>query len=1058
MRNINYLLCLLLLNGLLFAKAEVSAELQSEIENAIAKQSTVRAVIFLEDQLDVLALDAQLYREQANARERAYRVITALQNKASETQGEILSFLNSHSKSEVAMTEPFWIANLITVEAIPAVIYALADRNDIRYLDVEPRAQLDDFVFEGPAEKSIPNGHEPGLGFVNADKVWALGYSGSGRLVMNIDSGVDGNHPALAARWRGLSVPSNQAWLGAGTFPNSCPGSIHGTHVMGTIAGMDPATNDTVGVAPAAEWIAAQAIGCGVSTTSAFQWGMNPDGNASTIDDMPDVICNSWFDGTTGVCRAAIYQALFNSVEAAGIAIVFSAGNAGPGTQTITGPKNINTNLVNVFAVANLNGGTPGLTVAGGSSRGPSACGGATPPLLIKPEVGAPGTAVRSAGANGGYALLSGTSMAAPHASGAIALLKEPFPDATGYEIKMALYLTAAETASDLATFNDGEETGSTSGEDNDYGRGIIDIYAAYQFLNNGGLTSPVSPENFAAYSDYLTPTSMQLSWTDPATQINGDPIVRPLRIIISRDGAVIDSVDSGIENYTDTGLIDGETYEYGIYAKYSDSGFRSFEVNSSWVAGGAAQPSPVTGFDISGSTDAVLLKWTNPVSNIDGTPLDDMAGINLYQNGTLITNFTRTSADSGRADSVQFSPVSGYYEWQVALYDNENPQNESELTIELRTPINLNLVDAFADTIAIPGVFWQTDNAEVNDRADNPPSGPYALNLNGTPTTGENVESHPIDMSAQSGNGVSFSYQYQPQGAGNEPPEPADSLRVRLLNDAGEWIRVRAYPGSNLVPFVQETIDLDSEPSGSGSFFHSQFQIRFEVLSSPHPIIPRDDWFVDNIFLGIPEAVAALSTDTLYMDTTEVGQTSSAVVEVQNIGLLDYDVSNIVAGGIFSVDQSSFTVGQSGKVDLSVNFAPQANGNYQGIISIVHNAANGDSLHLVVMGTAGMVTAIEPGQTMPQRYDIAQNYPNPFNPSTTIAYQLPQRSETRLIIYNVLGEKIRTLLSGSQPAGFHQAIWDGRDDAGRPVASGVYLYRFTAGDFNKVKKLMLLR
>lgn len=87
------------------------------------------------------------------------------------------------------------------------------------------------------------------------------------------------------------------------------------------------------------------------NSIAAFQWAMNPDGNPATIDDMPDAISNSWYDpNVTNECTG-IYKTTLDAVEAAGIAVVFSAGNSGPGASTITKPKNINTNEVNVFCV-----------------------------------------------------------------------------------------------------------------------------------------------------------------------------------------------------------------------------------------------------------------------------------------------------------------------------------------------------------------------------------------------------------------------------------------------------------------------------------------------------------------------------------------------------------------------------------------------------------------------------------------------------------------------------------------------------------------------------------
>ncbi len=90
--------------------------------------------------------------------------------------------------------------------------------------------------------------------------------------------------------------------------------------------------------------------------------------------------------------------------------------------------------------------------------------------------------------------------------------------------------------------------------------------------------------------------------------------------------------------------------------------------------------------------------------------------------------------------------------------------------------------------------------------------------------------------------------------------------------------------------------------------------------------------------------------------------------------------------------------------------------------------------------------------------YGLGQNYPNPFNPWTTISYQLPERVFVSLKVYNVLGELVRTLQEGKRPAGRHTVQWDGEDNSGRFVASGVYFYRITAGNFSKTGKMLLIR
>ena len=104
--------------------------------------------------------------------------------------------------------------------------------------------------------------------------------------------------------------------------------------------------------------------------------------------------------------------------------------------------------------------------------------------------------------------------------------------------------------------------------------------------------------------------------------------------------------------------------------------------------------------------------------------------------------------------------------------------------------------------------------------------------------------------------------------------------------------------------------------------------------------------------------------------------------------------------------------------------------------------------------------TAVEvsEGNAVPSGYTLSQNYPNPFNPETTIRYELPEAGTVRLSLYTVSGQLVRTLVDGKRSAGTYSVSWDGRDDAGRDVASGVYLSRMVVGQFSAVRKLVLTR
>jgi hypothetical protein len=104
--------------------------------------------------------------------------------------------------------------------------------------------------------------------------------------------------------------------------------------------------------------------------------------------------------------------------------------------------------------------------------------------------------------------------------------------------------------------------------------------------------------------------------------------------------------------------------------------------------------------------------------------------------------------------------------------------------------------------------------------------------------------------------------------------------------------------------------------------------------------------------------------------------------------------------------------------------------------------------------------TPVDNGGTvfLPQSYRLNQNYPNPFNPETEISYTLPKGGYVSLTVFNLLGEKVRTLVDRFQGAGDYYVRWDGTDASHKTVASGVYLYRLKAGDYNEIKKMILLK
>jgi len=618
-------LALLLISSTGFSQVEISSRLQDALNRA-GQDDYLQVIVLLRSQVDLATLDQQLYTEKASLQQRAYQVITALQQNAERTQGELNNYFSSkYESADVYSFKSFWISNMFVIEAKPSVIYELMNRLDVAEIDIDALIELDRPIAGDDYIPENTESVEPGLRIINAHLLWAQGITGQGRLVMGIDTGVHPNHPALQHKWRGNHVPHNQAWFDPGggtTTPSDCDG--HGSHTVGTMTGWSPLTGDTVGVAPGAEWIAAKTI-CSSPHTSnsiaAFQWAMNPDGNPSTINDMPDAISNSWYDPDVSNECSGIYKTTLDAVEAAGIAVIFSAGNSGPGSSTITKPKNINTNTVNVLSTAAIDGalyiGGNNNPIASFSSRGPSLCGG-TGSLLIKPEVSAPGVNVRSSGSATGYTVLSGTSMAAPHVAGAVALLKQFAPNLTGKEILEALYNTAVDLG--------------TPGEDNNYGMGLIDVYAAFLSLGTPDTTAPDPIVDLSAGSP--TSNSLTLQWTVPYDSsmngVTGYDIrysTSPINDTTAFNNATqlpftaMPDTAGATENYLVEGLSAATTYYFSIKSRDVWSNWSGLSNNASGTTLGAPQIS-VSPMSIHHTLNpAEIVVDTVTISNVSANP-----------------------------------------------------------------------------------------------------------------------------------------------------------------------------------------------------------------------------------------------------------------------------------------------------------------------------------------------------------------------------------------------------------------------------------------------------
>jgi hypothetical protein len=111
-----------------------------------------------------------------------------------------------------------------------------------------------------------------------------------------------------------------------------------------------------------------------------------------------------------------------------------------------------------------------------------------------------------------------------------------------------------------------------------------------------------------------------------------------------------------------------------------------------------------------------------------------------------------------------------------------------------------------------------------------------------------------------------------------------------------------------------------------------------------------------------------------------------------------------------------------------------------------------------VIILSNSPLTAVKDETQLPTSYKLLQNYPNPFNPSTTISYEIPRIGKVKLLVYDILGRKISTLVDKVQQSGTYKVVWNGKNSFGQAVASGIYFYQLQSEGFINVKKMILLK
>ncbi len=973
-------------------------------------------LVVMKRQVNTAQLNHKLSLQSVSRKERHGTIVNALKREASSSQVEITRYLQEKTnEGRVREFRTFWITNAIFLVATKDDIKKTASRGDVETIHEDYPISLVDPV---SVQKSSNYQAEKERCFsaVGVRKAWSMGYNGEGRLVCNFDTGVDGDHVALSSNWRGNNGGSTSAsWFDpyGSDFPKDKKG--HGTHTMGIMVGMS--ADDTIGVAFAAQWISAAVIdqGAGLSQTisdilAAFEWAIDPDGNPETAADVPDVINNSWGipPGCKPACDETFWTAIDN-VESAGTVVIFASGNEGPNASTLRSPADRITSPLNCFSVGAVDAHSFGYPIAPFSSRGPSGCDNQTK----KPEVCAPGVKVSSCYPGNQFRAMTGTSMAAPFVAGAVAILRQYNPDATVDEIKQALL----ESASDLGP----------PGEDNSYGWGLINIQRALEIMPKPDSPNLYLKDLLVEGGDLLQPgdeTSIVvnlkntgrdledvvafLSSSDPLTEINSDSV---LYGEIAR-GEEVSNASSPFQVSFSENMPPGRKVNFllnvvGCDSKYS--GEFEFFITVGWL------PSYFLGnHDVGNFVFTVSNFGQYGLGDHSFNPLGGEGFIYpkegsdlLYEASFLIGKGPDQVSDGARGE------------------DGKTPDQDFEALSGGELIINA------------PGSVSDQDGFCIfsDSRAEDP----LGLKI--------------IQRSFSYADPENDDYLILENAIHNIGQETVEDFYLGLLFD---WDIPLSSPDDDRIGF-DSTLSLfyqyDSETDLHASVVPLGVNLGGGLITSSLNFVTQIDnssWLYDG-----------LTDEEKYLFLSgEMARNSSGEAK---------DWSQIASCGPFSLAPKESVVvafalvGGQGLDEFTASTV-SAMEKYQSITTDIENQ--------------------DEKNNVPDDFSLGQNYPNPFNLSTIIPFELRAESEqlripgpakridkafsppmqeilsvhTCLKIYNLGGQAVKTLFEAELPTGRYEIIWDGKDERGSEVASGVYLFRLKAGQRAITRKMILLK
>jgi hypothetical protein len=928
-----------------------------------------------------------------------------------------------------------WIVNAVVAEVDPAWIERLDADPSIAEIVPDRRIALDASAAEADATR--PSGivaardpaarasadPVPELVRLRVPEVWAQGITGQGVIVANVDTGVNGEDDTFGDRWRGRLAGSDATWFAPvmlTVFPEDdfSIGSGHGSATMGILTGGE----ESYGVAFDATWIAGDAFENGEGYVSnvlkIYEWMTDPDGDPATRLDVPDVINNSFgireFDDEGNLICDSIFDDAIDALEAAGAIVIWSAGNEG--ANGVTSPGSRADSPVNAFSVGSVDANDQ---PAADTGLGPSACGG---PFATKPEVVAPGVDIMTRTLFNQFTTVSGTSFSTPMVGGVLALMRSKNPTITPEAAKAILL----ETARDLGT----------PGDDNTFGNGLVDANAAV-----GRVDRPAQP--LARLVGFRQP-ELLAGKVAPAG-VEDAFVLRPggshaLIPVLTNHGPAIPGTTAVLSSST-----------AGVTVTQASLALEP--------AGTGAFFGPGEGSSFGVDVDASVAPGARIVLDlaIQGAPVGPFRMV-LLAGDPIAGTFATHDRGQVRLTVTNFGGL-GYY---TGLHESTFVLRGNGFRFPPGSP-NWLFHGGFMAGVAADRLSDEIPYGEDTQNAtDWFPLPGFPIGI-GEAAGGQRIVSLYDDRHAIRPLGLRIR---QESFAFGEPDEDSFVVLQYILTNTNSQtlggVRVGLFtdwdlPGTTGEP--RETAGWD--PSRRLGFV--------EGSQAGQPA------------LGVVWLDDAPLAQITYAALTRADIVAGAAGNPAEVGPIPAEAPDLFTGEFSDVEKwEALTSGQSRTSLTASQDVYQVIG--VGPLTLAGGATDTVAVALVAASDratlqAAAETAREtyftrilgteppPPPPPPAAVVLEQNFPNPFRAgeATTISYALPPavngggEVDALLAVYDVLGRRVRTLVDGPVIPGEGAATWDGRDETGALVPSGVYIVRLaTAGSERTVRVLVV--